>query len=146
MSPAVSKAELAVGDVVAERSYHLTRDSLVRYAGASGDFNPIHYRDDIATSVGLDGVLAHGMLTMGLAVQPVVEWLGGDSGKVLDYQVRFTRPVLVDPVSGADVTVVAKVGVLEPLPNGRDGARIDLTVTLNGETVLGKAQVRVALT
>ena len=145
MSAAPAKAELTVGDVVAEQSYHLTRDSLVRYAGASGDFNPIHYRDDIATSVGLDGVLAHGMLTMGLAVQPVVDWLGGDSGKVLDYQVRFTRPVLVDPVSGADVTVVAKVGLLEGLPDGREGARIDLTVTFNGETVLGKAQVRVAL-
>ena len=137
---------LVVGDEVANAEHLITRDSLVRYAGASGDFNPIHYRDDIATSVGLPGVIAHGMLTMGLAVQPVVEWLGGDSGKVLDYQVRFTRPVLVDPVSGADVTVVAKVGVLEPLPNGRDGARIDLTVTFNGETVLGKAQVRVALT
>jgi len=135
-----ARAGLTVGDIVAEQSYHLTRDSLVRYAGASGDFNPIHYRDDIAASVGLDGVLAHGMLTMGLAVQPVVEWLGGDSGKVLDYQVRFTRPVLVDPGSGADVTVVAKVGVLDD-----DGARIDLTVTFNGETVLGKAQVRVAL-
>ena len=146
MSAAPARAELTVGDVVAEQSYHLTRDTLVRYAGASGDFNPIHYRDDIATSVGLDGVLAHGMLTMGLAVQPVVDWLGGDSGKVLDYQVRFTRPVLVDPTAGADVTVVAKVGLVEALPNGRDGARIDLTVTFNGETVLGKAQVRVALT
>jgi acyl dehydratase len=137
---APTKAGLSVGDVVAEQSYHLTRDSLVRYAGASGDFNPIHYRDDIATSVGLDGVLAHGMLTMGIAVQPVVAWLGGDSGKVLDYQVRFTRPVLVDPQSGADVTVVAKVGLIDD-----DGARIDLTVTFNSETVLGKAQVRVAL-
>jgi acyl dehydratase len=74
------------------------------------------------------------------AVQPVVDWLGGDSGKVLDYQVRFTRPVLVDAEAGADVTVVAKVGVIDD-----DGARIDLTVTFNGETVLGKAQVRVAL-
>jgi len=134
------KSGLTVGDVVAEQQYHLTRDSLVRYAGASGDFNPIHYRDDVATSVGLEGVLAHGMLTMGLAVQPVVEWLGGDSGKVLDYQVRFTRPVLVDPDAGAEVHVVAKVGLLDD-----DGARIDLTVTFNGETVLGKAQVRVAL-
>ena len=140
MSAAPNRAELSVGDVVAEQSYHLTRDSLVRYAGASGDFNPIHYRDDVATSVGLDGVLAHGMLTMGLAVQPIVDWLGGDSGKVLDYQVRFTRPVLVDPQSGADVTVVAKVGVVDD-----DGARIDLTVTFHDETVLGKAQVRVAL-
>lgn len=126
-----------VGDVVAERSFDLTRDSLVRYAGASGDFNPIHYRDDIAASVGLPGVLAHGMLTMGLAVQPVVDWLG-DRGWVSDYQVRFTRPVVVDPEEGASVTVVAKVGVLDDA-----GARIDLTVTYNGDTVLGKAQVRV---
>lgn len=137
---------LNVGDVVAEQSYHLTRDTLVRYAGASGDFNPIHYRDDVATSVGLDGVLAHGMLTMGLAVQPVVDWLGGDSGKVLDYQVRFTRPVFVDAEAGADVTVLAKVGVLDELPDGGGaGARIDLTVTFRDETVLGKAQVRVVL-
>ena len=138
-------AGLAVGDIVAEQSYHLSRDTLVRYAGASGDFNPIHYRDDVATSVGLDGVLAHGMLTMGFAVQPVVDWLGGDSGKVLDYQVRFTRPVFVDAETGADVKVVAKVGVLEELPNGAAGARIDLTVTFRDETVLGKAQVRVVL-
>ena len=85
-------ASVAVGDIVAEATYEFTRDSLVRYAGASGDFNPIHYRDDIATSVGLPGVLAHGMLTMGVAVQPVVDW-AGDSGRVTDYQVRFTRPV-----------------------------------------------------
>ena len=130
---------LEVGQVVAEQTFTLTRDTLVRYAGASGDFNPIHYRDDTAQSVGLPGVLAHGMLTMGLAIQPVVDWLGGDSGKVTDYQVRFTRPVLVDAGAGAAVTVVAKVGALDDA-----GARIDLTVTFNDETVLGKAQVRVA--
>jgi acyl dehydratase len=128
-----------VGEVVAEREFTLTRDNLVRYAGASGDFNPIHYRDDVAVSVGLPGVLAHGMLTMGLAVQPVVDWLG-DRGWVSDYQVRFTRPVLVDPSEGAIVTVVAKVGAVE-----EGAARIDLTVTFAGETVLGKAQVRVTL-
>jgi acyl dehydratase len=131
--------EVAVGDIVAEETYHLTRDSLVRYAGASGDFNAIHYRDDVATSVGLDGVLAHGMLTMGIAVQPVVEWLG-PRGTVVDYQVRFTKPVFVDPVDGATIAVTAKVGAVD-----EDGARIDLTVTFNGATVLGKAQVRVAL-
>ena len=131
---------LEVGQVVAEQTFTLTRDTLVRYAGASGDFNPIHYRDDTAQSVGLPGVLAHGMLTMGLAIQPVVDWLGGDSGKVTDYQVRFTRPVLVDAAAGAEVTVVAKVGALDDA-----GARIDLTVTFRDETVLGKAQVRVAL-
>ena len=77
---------------------------------------------------------------MGFAVQPVVDWLDGDAGRVVDYQVRFTRPVLVDPQDGATVTIVAKVGAVEEA-----GARIDLTVTFNGETVLGKAQVRVAL-
>lgn len=129
---------LAVGDVIAEQTYHLTRDTLVRYAAASGDFNPIHYRDDVAQSVGLPGVLAHGMLTMGLAVQPVVDWLGGDSGRVTDYQSKFTRPVPVDAAAGAEVTVVARVGALDD-----EGTRIDLTVTYEGQTVLGKAQVRV---
>ena len=130
---------LAVGDIVAEQTYQLTRDSLVRYAGASGDFNPIHYRDDIATGVGLPGVLAHGMLTMGFAVQPVVDWLGGP-GRIVEYQVRFTRPVPVDAAEGAAVLVTAKVGALED-----GGARIDLTVVCSGVTVLGKAQVRVRL-
>jgi acyl dehydratase len=132
-------ASVSVGDIIAEATYEFTRDALVRYAGASGDFNPIHYRDDIATSVGLPGVLAHGMLTMGVAVQPVVEW-AGDSGRVTDYQVRFTRPVLVDPVTGATVTVVAKVGAIDD-----DGIRVDLTVSFDDQTVLGKAQVRVSL-
>lgn len=140
-TPAPDFDALAVGDVVAERDVHLTRDSLVRYAGASGDFNPIHYRDDVATSVGLPGVLAHGMLTMGLAVQPVVDW-AGDPARVADYQVRFTRPVVVDPESGADVSVSAKVGQLDAEARA---ARIDLTVSFEGATVLGKAQVRVVL-
>ena len=133
--------DLVVGAVVAEASFPLTRDSLVRYAGASGDFNPIHYRDDVAVSVGLPGVLAHGMLTMGLAVQPVVDW-AGDPGRIVDYQVRFTRPVLVDPAAGAVVTVVAKVGAIDA---DAGIARIDLTVSFNEVTVLGKAQVRVRL-
>ena len=128
-----------VGQVVAEKTYELTRDSLVRYAGASGDFNAIHYRDDVAASVGLPGVLAHGMLTMGFAIQPVVDWIG-DSGAILDYQVRFTRPIVVDPINGASVTVVAKVGALTDAE-----VRIDLTVTYEGSTVLGKAQARVSL-
>ncbi|MBX3087602.1 MAG: MaoC family dehydratase N-terminal domain-containing protein [Cryobacterium sp.] len=129
---------LEIGQVVAERDFHLTRDSLVRYAGASGDFNPIHYRDDFAQSVGLPGVLAHGMLTMGIAVQPVVDWLPAGF-EISDYQVRFTRPVLVDAEGGADVRVSAKVGAVD-----ETGARIDLTVLFADETVLGKAQVRIA--
>jgi len=130
---------LAVGDVVAEKTYALSRDTLVRYAGASGDFNPIHYRDDVAAAVGLPGVLAHGMLTMGLSVSTIVAWLG-DSGRLVDVGVRFTRPVVVDPESGADLTVVAKVGAVDA-----ETARIDLTVTHGETTVLGKAQARVRL-
>ncbi|MDT0117306.1 MaoC/PaaZ C-terminal domain-containing protein [Microbacterium sp. PRF11] len=126
-----------VGDVIAERSVHLTRESLVRYAGASGDFNPIHYRDDVAAAVGLPGVLAHGMLTMGIAVGTLAEALG-DSGRIAEYGVRFTRPVVVDPETGADLHVSAKVGAVDD-----DTARIDLTMTFGGTTVLGKAQVRV---
>ena len=137
----VDYTSLTKGDIVAEESFHLTRDNLVRYAGASGDFNPIHYRDDIAQSVGLPGVLAHGMLTMGLAVQPVSNWVG-DPARIVDYQVRFTRPVLVDGATGADVTVTATVGALE---DETQVARIDLTAKFNDETVLGKAQVRVNL-
>lgn len=128
---------LIVGDIVATNTVHLDRGSLIRYAGASGDFNPIHYRDDVAKSVGLDGVLAHGMLTMGLAVQPVLNFLG-TKGRLIDYGVRFTRPVFVDAVTGADVTVEVKVGAVMD-----DAARFDLTVTYGGETVLGKAQVQV---
>ncbi|MEY4457933.1 MAG: hypothetical protein RIS25_526 [Actinomycetota bacterium] len=128
---------ITVGDVVAEQTFDLDRGSLVRYAGASGDFNPIHYRDDVAATVGLPGVLAHGMLTMGFAIQPVMDWLGS-RGRVVDYGVKFTRPVVVDPETGAQVMVVAKVGALLD-----DAARIDLTVTYNDETVLGKAQVQV---
>ena len=135
----VTAASLEIGQVVAEAEFVLSRDSLVRYAGASGDFNAIHYRDDVAQSVGLPGVLAHGMLTMGFAVQPVIDWIG-DPGRILDYQVRFTRPVPVDAADGARLAVVAKVGSLDV-----DTVRIDLTVTFDGATVLGKAQVRVSV-
>ena len=93
-----------------------------------------------ATSVGLPGVIAHGVLTMGVSVQPVVDW-AGDPARVSDYQVRFTRPVVVDPEAGATVSVTAKVGQLDAEARV---ARIDLTTTFNGETVLGKAQVRVS--
>ena len=135
---------LAVGDVVATAQVPLSRDALVRYAGASGDFNPIHYRDDVAQSVGLPGVLAHGMLTMGVAVQPVIDWCGS-AGWVSAYQVRFTKPVPVDAVSGASLEIEAKVGALTHAEDDSVSAvRIDLTVRAHtGETVLGKAQVTV---
>ena len=128
-----------VGDVVAERTVHLTRESLVRYAGASGDFNPIHYRDDVAASVGLPGVLAHGMLTMGIASSVVVAALV-PATRIVDYGVRFTKPVVVDPVDGADIHVAATVGAVDD-----DTARIDLKVTFDDTSVLVKAQLRVAV-
>ena len=133
-------ARLTVGDVVAERTVLLQRDELVRYAGASGDFNPIHYRDDVAQSVGLPGVLAHGMLTMGVANTPVAEWLG-TAGWIQDTQARFTRPVPVDARSGAEVGVTATIGAIDA---DARSARIDVTVLFDGQRVLGKAQVRVA--
>ncbi len=132
---------LSVGQELPIREFHFTRESLVRYAGASGDFNAIHYRDDVAKAVGLPGVLAHGMLTMGAAVQSVVDFLG-DSGKVLDYQVRFTKPVLVDAAKGA--TLIVNATVVE-IDEATKIARIDLTATCDDVVVLGKAQVRVSI-
>ena len=132
---------LTIGQELPTREFKITRESLVRYAGASGDFNAIHYRDDVAQAVGLPGVLAHGMLTMGAAVQCVVDFLG-DSGKVLDYQVRFTKPVLVDSVTGA--TLIVNATVVE-IDEAEKIARIDLSATADGVVVLGKAQVRVSI-
>ena len=132
---------LTVGQVLPAKEIQFTRESLVRYAGASGDFNAIHYRDDVAQAVGLPGVLAHGMLTMGAAVQVVVDFLG-DSGKVIDYQVRFTKPVLVDATKGA--TLIVNASVVE-IDDEAKQARIDLSATADGVVVLGKAQVRVSI-
>ncbi|WP_062076962.1 MaoC family dehydratase [Demequina globuliformis] len=126
---------LEVGQVVAEREVALTRDTLVRYAGASGDFNPIHYNDVIAEEVGLPGVIAHGMLTMGVGASVVEEWAG--AGNVSDYQVRFTRPIPVPNPGEARVQVSAKIGALD---EERRTARVDLTVEFDGAKVLGKAQ------
>jgi len=113
----------------------------VRYAGASGDFNPIHWNERVATSVGLPDVIAHGMFTMALAGRAVTDWTG-DPGALLEYQVRFGRPVVVpDDDEGAEVTVRGKVGAL--LDDGR--VRVDLTVTSGGEKVLSLARAVVRL-
>jgi acyl dehydratase len=137
----INIAALEVGQEIGSKEFLLTRDSLVRYAGASGDFNPIHYRDDFAKAVGLDGVLAHGMLTMGVAVQAAADWVG-DAGKVVDYGVRFTKPVFVDAKDGAVVVVTGKVGSIDLETNQ---VRIDLSVVYNETSVLGKAQAVVRL-
>ena len=137
----INIASLEVGQEIGSHTFHFTRDSLVRYAGASGDFNPIHYRDDFAQSVGLAGVLAHGMLTMGVAVQVAADWVG-DAGKVIDYGVRFTKSVFVDAKDGAVVVVTGKIGEIDS-ENGI--VRVDLSVVFNETTVLGKAQAKVRL-
>lgn len=131
-----------VGDSVVTESVEITRDSLVRYAGASGDFNPIHYRDDVAKSVGLDGVLAHGMLTMGVTVAPVTAWLG-NRGFVSSYQVRFTKPVYVPAEGSVKVSVSASLAKTDEPTEG--SATLALAVTTEeGATVLGKAFVVVS--
>ncbi len=137
----INISALEIGQEIGSHTFHFTRDSLVRYAGASGDFNPIHYRDDFAQSVGLDGVLAHGMLTMGAAVQVAVNWVGV-AGKVIDYGVRFTKPVFVDATNGAAVLVIGKVGAID-LENNT--VRIDLSASSADLAVLGKAQAVIKL-
>ncbi|GEL47975.1 MaoC family dehydratase [Cellulomonas hominis] len=139
MAPAFE--ELAVGQEVGRREIAVDRSRLVRYAGASGDFNPIHWNERFATEVGLPGVIAHGMWTMGAAVGVVSDW-AGDPGAVLDYQTRFARPVPVPDPGAATVEVVATVGALDAETRT---ARIDLNVTAAGSRVLAKAQALVRL-
>ncbi|WP_158374833.1 MaoC family dehydratase [Cellulosimicrobium cellulans] len=140
MAPAFE--ELAVGQEVGRRELAVDRSRLVRYAGASGDFNPIHWNERFATEVGLPGVIAHGMWTMGAAVGVVSDWVG-DPGAVVDYQTRFARPVPVPDPGSAAVEVVAVVGALDA---DTRTARIDLTVTAAGARVLAKCQALVRLT
>jgi acyl dehydratase len=128
---------LIVGGSLAPQTYRITRADLVRYAGASGDFNPIHWNDRTAKAVGLPGVIAHGMFTMALAGRAVTVWAG--AGAVVEYGVRFTKPVVVaDDDEGAEIVVSGAVRAVE------DGvAQIDLTVTCNGEKILAQARARV---
>jgi acyl dehydratase len=137
----IAPADVGVGTELPDRTFRVTRADLVRYAGASGDFNPIHWNERVATEVGLPGVIAHGMLTMALAARLVTAW-AGDPAALVEYHVRFGRPVLVpDDDTGAEVTVRGVVGAL--LDDGR--ARVDLTVTSGGDKVLSLARATVRL-
>jgi acyl dehydratase len=137
----ISAADVAVGTELPAQVYRITRADLVRYAGASGDFNPIHWNERIATAVGLPDVIAHGMFTMALAGRAVTDWTG-DPTALVEYNVRFGRPVVVpDDDRGAEVTVTGKVGAV--LDDGR--LRVDLTVTSDGEKVLSLARAIVRL-
>ena len=139
-------ADLAVGQEIGTSEVRLDRARLVRYAGASGDLNPIHWDEAFATRVGLPGVIAHGMLTMGAVVAGVVDW-AGDPGAVVDYQTRFTAPVPVPAEGDVTVVVVATVGAVEPADDdaAHGVVRVDLLATCDGQRVLTKAQVRVRL-
>jgi acyl dehydratase len=132
--------QVAVGDTLPRYEFRVERVDLVRYAGASGDFNPIHWSDTAARSSGLPDVIAHGMLTMAKSVNGVVAWVG-DPAAVLEYGVRFVRPVVV-PVEGSD-TVTVEGTVTEKLDDRR--ARVELTVSCGGHPVLGRAEVIVQL-
>ena len=137
----VSFVDVEVGTELPGQQLTVRRADLVRYAGASGDFNVIHWNERIARSVGLPDVIAHGMFTMALAARVVTDWVG-DPGAVVDYGVRFTRPVPVpDDDAGALVEVSASVAVR--LDDRR--VRVDLIVTNAGQKVLGRAQAVVQL-
>ncbi len=132
--------QLEAGTVLPSFTATFTRETLVRYAGASTDFNPIHYSDAAADSLGLPGVIAHGMLTMGTALRVVTDWCG-DPARVLSYYVRFVKSVPVpDSAQGASVTFGGTVTKVE------DGiAAVSIEALLDGAKVLGgaKAEVRV---
>lgn len=127
-----------LGEQLAPLVVRITRSGVVRYAGASTDFNEIHYSDRHARAIGLDGVVAHGMWTMGAALRVVTDWVG-DPGRVLSYGVRFTRPVLVpDTDEGIEVTFGAVVSALE-----EGVATVSLSATTQEGAVLGAARAEV---
>ncbi|MFI8412999.1 MaoC family dehydratase [Paeniglutamicibacter gangotriensis] len=140
---------LQKGAQIGSTTVFVNRGDLVRYAGASGDFNPIHFNERFATEVGLPGVIAHGMFTMGAAVQLVTDW-AQDPGAIIDYQTRFTKPVPVaDPdgtnPSDAPGTSIEIVGTIGALDAEARTARVDLSVSVEGTKVLVKAQAVVQL-
>ena len=141
MTATVSHADVEVGTALPALSVPVQRVNLVMYCGASGDFNPIHWNQRFAQAVGLPDVIAHGMFTMASAVRVVTDW-AGDPGAVVEYGVRFTRPVVVpDDDTGALIEVSAVVA------EKRDDCtvRVDITASSAGQTVLGRAQAVVRL-
>lgn len=140
----VTVTELAEGDRVPGLSVRLTRADLVRYAGASTDFNPIHWSDRMAHQVGMPSVIAHGMLTMAVALRVVTDWVG-DPTRVRTYGCRFTKPVPVpDGEDGVELRISGTVTSVAD-----DTATITLEVVITGEDgsdtkVLGQARVEIA--
>jgi acyl dehydratase len=141
MTAKIGYADVEVGTELPARSFPVTRATLVRYAGASGDFNPIHWNERFAKEVGLPDVIAHGMFTMAEAIRVVTDWVG-DPGAVVEYGVRFTKPVVVpNDDRGAVIEVSAKVAAkLED-----NQVRVDLTAVNEAQKVLGMSRAVVRL-
>lgn len=131
------------GTELPAQSFPVTRETLVRYAGASGDFNPIHWNERFAKEVGLPDVIAHGMFTMAEAIRVVTDWVG-DPGAVVDYGVRFTKPVVV-PDDGVGAVIEVSGRVAQKLDDEARTVRVDLTATSAGQKVLGMSRAVVRL-
>ncbi|MFE7569877.1 MaoC family dehydratase [Streptomyces sp. NPDC057539] len=141
MTAKIGYDEVEIGTELPARGFPLTRATLVRYAGASGDFNPIHWNEKFAKEVGLPDVIAHGMFTMAEAIQVVTDWVG-DPAAVVEYGVRFTKPVVVpNDDQGALIEVSAKVAA--KLDDNK--VRVDLTAMSAGQKVLGMSRAVVRL-
>ncbi|MCH0541155.1 MaoC family dehydratase [Streptomyces sp. MUM 203J] len=141
MTAKIAFDEVEVGTELPARSFPVTRATLVQYAGASGDFNPIHWNEKFAREVGLPDVIAHGMFTMAEAIRVVTDWVG-DPGAVVEYGVRFTKPVVVpNDDEGAVIEVSGKVAA--KLDDKR--VRVDLTAMSGGQKVLGMSRAVVQL-
>ena len=141
MGEILTLADVEAGQSIPGRTVHIERATLVQYAGASLDRNPIHWDERFATKVGLPDVIAHGMFTMGSAATAVTEWVG-DAGRVVEYSVRFTKPVVVPYEGGADIVVE---GVVRSVDSEAKRATVELTATSAGEKVLGRAVAVVRL-
>jgi acyl dehydratase len=141
MTAKIAYGDVEVGTELPTQTFPVTRATLVQYAGASGDFNPIHWNEKFAKEVGLPDVIAHGMFTMAEAVRVVTDWTG-DPGAVAEYGVRFTKPVVVpNDDQGATIEVSGKVAAL--LDDNK--VRVDLTVKSAGQKVLGMSRAVVQL-
>ncbi|MFJ8850623.1 MaoC family dehydratase [Streptomyces sp. NPDC102437] len=141
MTAKIAYESVEVGTELPAQSFPVTRATLVQYAGASGDFNPIHWNEKFAREVGLPDVIAHGMFTMAEAIRVVTDWVG-DPGAVVEYGVRFTKPVVVpNDEGGALIEVSAKVAAL--LDDKQ--VRVDLTAMNEGKKVLGMSRAVVRL-
>jgi acyl dehydratase len=132
--------QLEVGSALPEQRFPVQRANLVMYAGASNDFNPIHWNERFARSVGLPDVIAHGMFTMAVAVRVITDWVG-DPGAVVDYGVRFSKPVVVPDEGGAELVVSGTVA--GKLAGNR--VEVELQARSGGEKVLARARAIVQL-